>query len=694
MKKIGSIPTDSSIQIFDRKSNKPFTATISQLLALTGTGSSLVNITYSELYNKVVNGQLTPGQWYRLTDYKSVNFLNGIELAYNNPTPVDPNFNPQEIYEGDTEVLILQATSPYEIAEIGYSETFEGDIVQYEPYTNKIGLEFTIYNGNTLPDTSIVSGFDLQWDGTNVYFDMPAGYPALFGQPFYVYAEFDGGSYRLSQGNNPLVPNISNLQYIEYPLPPDVFSRVKVENNGQKIVLIDLTYNDFLDYDANTLTVATVYALGDAYGWITRRIDTYKNIDIPLDFRGRKYRRFECEIFGNIDGISYTATGATATDGIYTNLAYNLQTPGSTGIGATFLVKVSAGAVTEVRVWYPGTLYTTGTVLTILGSAIGGTDGVDDIDITIDSILSNIGYWGQGDVFNGAITTGNYQDFPVINYTAEKTNNIIWNNLGGFEPFSKGFANDNTIIIEAAFVTFEGVAVNNTMPYLYDVYFGNSVGGNSIESISSCNIGSSFYSNTIRSLLNNNIGTNFNFNIIFQLFSYNIIGNDFNYNTILGVNSNASTFFANNIIGNYFLNNIIGDNFTNNEIQFNFYFNKIYDNFRYNKIGNEFNNNLIDDGFGFGGFTFQGNLIGNNFSNNQIGEYFYNNRIIDNFSNNLVANYFQLNDVKASVLSTDFLLATHVYGSYNCDIFLRSDNTLRLSYIDGTDTINYTNIDA
>lgn len=263
---------------------------------------SYQDITYSQLYNKVVNGQLVPGQWYRLTDYKSVNFLNGWTLAQNNPAS-GPNFNPREIYEGDEEVLILQATSPYEISEIGYSETFNGDVVTYWPYVNKIGVSISITNGNTLPDSTTVSGFDLQWDGTNVYFNMPTGYPALLGHYFYVYCEFDGGNYYQDGAFQPLTAGISVCQYPytnddpNYGYPK-AMSRIRVENNGQKVVLIDLTQTDYNLYDANTLQVDTIYAIGDAYGWIVRRQDTQRNIDVPFDFRGRKYRRFEVNLSG------------------------------------------------------------------------------------------------------------------------------------------------------------------------------------------------------------------------------------------------------------------------------------------------------------------------------------------------------------------------------------------------------------
>lgn len=131
------------------------------------------DITYSNLYQRVVNGDLVPGQWYRLTDYRSVNFLNGYDLASSDPEPTDPNFNPREIHTGDPEVLLLRAVTPHMVSPIGYSEAYPGDIVQYEPFTNKIGFNVSISNGGTLPDASSISGFDLQWDGTNVYFEMP-----------------------------------------------------------------------------------------------------------------------------------------------------------------------------------------------------------------------------------------------------------------------------------------------------------------------------------------------------------------------------------------------------------------------------------------------------------------------------------------------------------------------------------------
>ncbi len=494
--------------------------------------STPLNITYSELYSKIVNSSLTAGQKYRLTDYRSVNFLNGWETANNNPTPTDPNFNPQEIYTGETEVLILQATSPYEIAEIGYSETYGGDIIEFQGYTNKIGVNIGgIYTGQTLPDSSVVGDFNLKWDGTNVYFDMPTGYPALFGHYFYLYAEFDGATYFQDGGFEPLTPNISICQYpytsddVDYGYPKAI-SRIKVEDNGMKIILLDLTETDYNNYDTDTLYVDTVYALGDSYGWITRRQDTLRNINVPFDFRGRKYRRFE-------------------------------------------------------------------------------------VDLTSINPALATGYWGQGDNYLGQGTTGNYIDVPSFGQDGYDAYNIQWEGMGGADMY-----------------WYAGFTDNN-------VFLG------------------SFYNNNLKDFSYNNIGINFYRNNIGSDFNSNTIGDGFLYNTI-------GDYFNTNTIGSYFNNNTVVFNFNSNTIGNNFYYNTVGFNFNYNTIENDFNYNTIGDNFYL-------NTIGDNFIRNQI-----------DYSPN----------------STNFSSATHVYADYTCTIFKNSAGALRLSYVDGTDTIQYAAVNA
>jgi hypothetical protein len=415
-----------------------------------------IDITYQELYNKTVGGELLAGSWYRLTDYKSVNFLNGWEIANNNPTPTDPNFNPQEIYEGESEVLILKAKTPYEISEIGYSETFSGDIVQYLPYVNKIGVDIEIFNGNILPNDSEVSGFNLQWDGTNVYFNMPEGYPALFGHYFYIYCEFDGGSYYQDGCFEPLTPNISICQYPFTSDDPDngylkAMSRIKVVDNGSKIVLLDLTEEDYNNYDADSLYVDTVYELGNAYGWITRRQDTHRLLDIPFDFRARKYRRFEVDLssINSSLGIGYFGQGDNylnqGTTGNYKDF-FSINWKESDSYAIEWK---SLGGPDRYWVWG----YNDNVVF--LRGLFGSKFGESFVNNTIgdnflfNTISNNFGNNTIGDNFNNNTIGNNFNNNTIGNNFGYNTignsfgSNIIGNNFGS--NIIGNFFSNNTI---------------------------------------------------------------------------------------------------------------------------------------------------------------------------------------------------------------------------------------------------------
>jgi hypothetical protein len=614
-----------------------------------GGGSTPVDIVYSNLYNKIINSELIPGTIYRLTDYKSVNFLNGWEIANNNPLPIDPSFNPIQIHTGDNEVLILEAISDYQLNPVGNSETYGRDIIEFQGYTNKIGVNFDIYNGQSLPDSSVVSGFDLQWDGTNVYFDMPTGYPALFGHYFYLYAEFEetvlvsegypytistsgvasagdddfdvfplggsgtgigfnieksGGAYTFvmvkpsapgtgyqvgdtflilgselggvdgvndltieiltltqnysttsyyQDGNfEPLTPVIAECQYpytntTDYLKP---MSRLSVSADGMKVILLDLVQSDVTNYIADTLYVQTVYAIGDAYGWITKRNDTERNISVPFDFRSRIYRRYEVDL-----------------------------TPVNASLG--------------------------------------------------------IGYYSIGDdsyfyPYGNILTTGLYKDYLSFGNDGQDTYNIEWNDMGGADRNWYAGFNDNVVCL--------GVFSNNT-------------------------IGSFFSGNTIE-----------------NGFSNNTIGNSFSINII-------KDGFSNNTIGNSFSINIIGDSFAFNTIENSFYYNTIGYGFQYNIINGMVSNSI--------GNYFQRNKIMDGFAYCTIQDFFSGNVITQLFTSNTIVNNFQQNIIETQLASSiNFSTATHVYGDYNCTIFKRSNGTLQLSYVNGTNIVQYTAITA
>ena len=275
-----------------------------------GGGSTPIDVTYSELYDLVLNSGLTANSTYRLTDYRSLNFLHGRDIAENNATPtvLTSGFTPQEIYTGDTEVLLLTAISNSSLLPIGFSELHPNDIIYYTPIFNHVGMYLELNNGYTLPNSTTLSGFDLQWDNTNsyAYFDIPSGYPVAYEDYFYVYAEFDGNSYDLQSEIYPFVPNndiVDNNGDVQ-------LTKIVFENNMTRVILSGLSQNDVSLYDVDSLYVEYYYQFANAYCRIFRRQDTVNNVDVPFDFRGIKYRRFEV----NLESILNVITSSSMVD--------------------------------------------------------------------------------------------------------------------------------------------------------------------------------------------------------------------------------------------------------------------------------------------------------------------------------------------------------------------------------------------
>jgi hypothetical protein len=155
----------------------------------------------------------------------------------------------------------------------------------------------------------------------------------------------------------------------------------------------------------------------------------------------------------------------------------------------------------------------------------------------------------------------------------------------------------------------------------------------------------------------------------------NTFGTD-NQNNIWGeyCHGNVSTNdIDNNHIGNRFLNNIININLVDN------------------KIGNDFSGNKL---FGGNANDFTNNQIGNDFTDNTIYSEFYNNIITNGFQYNNILNSFKLNTINTYLTNVNFATSTHVYGDYNCILFRNSGSIDRLSYYDGNDVLNITDVNA
>jgi hypothetical protein len=134
----------------------------------------------------------------------------------------------------------------------------------------------------------------------------------------------------------------------------------------------DFTDNTIGEYFYNNIIPDNFYnnTIGDSFQW--NIVNTYvDNIDFTTNY-------------GNISGITYSSIGSTATDSSYGNVG---GTTNGIGVNALFQIDVVSGSVINVSIISGGTLYSIGNTITILGSQIGGTDGVDNVIITV-SIVS------------------------------------------------------------------------------------------------------------------------------------------------------------------------------------------------------------------------------------------------------------------------------------------------------------------
>jgi len=279
-----------------------------------------------------------------------------------------------------------------------------------------------------------------------------------------------------------------------------------------------------------------------------------------------------------------------------------------------------------------------------------------------------VGEYFTGNVFNGYAWRNKFGEQFENNVTGTYNvqNNVINN----------GF-NDNHIALQDDFYkNWIGNGFNNN--WIWEEFYGNHIGNAYNDNV----IYSVFSDNQILDYFNNNTIGSSEFIGSYD-FSDNIIGNDFKGNLALG------NFFKNHI-GHDFVSNESETEFRNNVIGNNFLDNNIGEDFGYNVIGDGFNGNTVGNSFGYGAGIQRGNKIGNSFVSNTIGVDFYDNVICDNFKTNTIGDDFQFNNIKQPISSASFS-DTQFYQNYNCEVFKGSDNSIYVSYFNGT-TVLYSTL--
>ena len=162
----------------------------------------------------------------------------------------------------------------------------------------------------------------------------------------------------------------------------------------------------------------------------------------------------------------------------------------------------------------------------------------------------------------------------------------------------------------------------------------------------------------------------------------NYIG-DYSQNYLVGTNNNTLILSNNAFSDATTYNNKIGDDSYNNHIYGNFKNNIIYGNFYNNNIVGSMIYNTING-------LFYDNYMADFISNSIFAEF---GRIFTDITQGLNSNYINI-DQSQSIIDLDLSSSTHIYNTYNCNIFLNSNLDVRLSYYDNSDvlTIPFTGI--
>lgn len=222
--------------------------------------------------------------------------------------------------------------------------------------------------------------------------------------------------------------------------------------------------------------------------------------------------------------------------------------------------------------------------------------------------------------------------------------------------------------------------------------------------------------NTFEGLIENNTLTNPRNNTFDGVISNNIFYQDVYENKFEGIilgNKFLGTVFGNSVNTSYF-STCTFQEFKNNFIQGGLSDINATDTNTF--AGNTVNQaaNLatvtITGGADFSSNEFLGTSAGGGvtwetpFLNNSFYGIFTGTSVASNFNNNIIKGQFNsmtniltgfaFNTISSVFTPTDFATATHVYGAYDCEIFRRQDGTERLKYIDNTDAVVVTNVNA
>jgi hypothetical protein len=634
-------------------------------ISYTGLSGGLIDVTYSELVDKITGETLTPGQFYLITDFRT---------CYDQPDfdVYGDSITTGNYKQSDVEPIVVFSTSVNTISSNAYQPTYPNDRIQYDWTFNTTEVTSGTSYGRI---TERIDEFDnrTDYDHRTISFKR---------YKLFTYREELNGLIELLSGGT-----VNGVE--------TSFSLLTV---GDVIYIPNAnpSYFEIVSISSNTLMTVS----GDTINATGPGLKIYNTIEETNGSDGYfSYKRTNVK---TTDYVEYTTFGDVI---LYDNYAKNNYV----GNYANNYLNIGDGTFLLPNNVFLEGQYESNKFGDYCYNNTFGTDNQNNVwgDYCYENVSTNdiddniIGHYFNNNLINVNLTSNQINNYFNNNKLLAENSEDFYANIIG------NSFNNNTIY--SWFYTNEILDdFNNNIIGAFDEltnfnFYGNSIGNNFSENIITNNfyknkigygfndnqisgetyanlIGEQFETNTIYGdFYDNQIFNEFKGNITYQSFTENIVDFGFASNQISGTCSTNS--FGTDIVSNDFLGSVYGNIFKGSV-----YGNIIGDNFATNNIGFGFISNIIGENFGYGAASPQGNIIGNGFIDNTIGEYFYNNSIPDNFVENTIDNYFQWNIVNTAVsgicLSTGML-----YDITTVNVFKNKNGDNRLSYYDEVDVL-------
>ncbi len=611
-------------------------------------GVNYSETTYSGLTTNMGAGQLSIGQYYLITDFKT---------CYDQPD-YDYNGDPITIgnyKQGSVSPLLVLATDVDKISELAYQPQYSGDTIYYDPYfsvTEVTGGE--AFGRITYRIDEKGNAFD--YDFREVLFKRYTTYSSNDVYDGKVSIDSAGNVTGIGTFFTSLSPeNIIGIVNLYTPYCVDFYEIVSIDTDTSMVV-----------------TGHTINVVSDTFYTppTTESFMSYKQSNVISNTAFTEYNTFTSydSCFNNTCGNRESNTIYEGHTFLLSNNVFRSSPYIDNSFGSEFRNNTFNDDCTGNTIKYR-----------FFNNII---DNDFDNNIITSNFHNNMIVCDFNDNYiQNSFFYNNFGDYDGVRFNDNIINGNFLNN------FFTGWEDFNNNMIQGGFQSnyiLRGVNFNNIRGQFYSNILRRNVNTNTI--------GINFSNNTINGQTSNcTIGDNFVSNIISSNFRYNTVGYDFQYNNFGDPNNLEFYSFQYNTIGAACQNNYFSGDTQHNSFGDFCQYNNVDTNFSFNKIGSYFQSNTISNDFGFGGGYYRGNIVGNGFISNNIGEYCYDNTFGDICSSNTIGDNFINNKISYGMTGTIIVDYDAGSGFQNNNItFGNFSQDLTLSGGTGGNSILYT----